>query len=740
MQETDRPEMTDAIRWLPPVRISGETHYALFAVPRASITYELQPPAGSRILVDCGLLPAAWAGHRGGVEFEAEVEVPERHWTARRSVRLDPGLKRIDRRWRRLSIALPPGSPSPTTLRLRTRLPDGADSHRAWSIWGEPRIEWRKSREERRRTIAGLISRVRQVGLVGTLRLLKDLQSSDERAIQYRRWVQLNTPSDDTLARFAAEVETFTMRPRISVITPVYNTDPRWLRACIESVRSQVYPHWELCLADDGSTSVDTTRVLREYANDARIRIVRLPVNAGISAASNAALDMATGEFVAMLDHDDELTPEALFSMVRFLNTVPDADFIYSDEDKLDGAGQRCDPYFKPDWSPEHFQSCMYTCHLMMLRTSLVRELGGFRRGVEGSQDYDLALRVMEKTSRIHHVPEILYHWRKIEGSVATSGQAKAWAIDAGERALEDHVQRTGVDAVVLPGAAPGLYRIRHRIAGKPLVSIVIPTDGRSRDVSGRPVDLLSNCVRSIVEKTTYENYELVIADNGRLSDSAVALLDSIPHCRVHFQIAGQFNYARKLNFAVGHSRGQHLLLFNDDIEVITPEWIEAMLEYSQQESIGAVGARLLYPDGRLQHIGVVMGVCGLAAHAFHSHPGGAPGYGFSALIVRNYSAVTAACMLTRRELYERLGGFDERFAFDFNDTDYCLRLRREGYRIVYTPYAELYHLESATFGTRTWNGPDLAAMRERWSDLCERDPYYNPHLTRDFPDYRVRV
>jgi GT2 family glycosyltransferase len=385
----------------------------------------------------------------------------------------------------------------------------------------------------------------------------------------------------------------------------------------------------------------------------------------------------------------------------------------------------------------------MYTCHLMILRTSLARELGGFRRGFEGSQDYDLVLRVSERTDRIHHVPQILYHWRKIPGSVAASGLAKTWAIDAGERALQEHAERTGLDAVVVPGPGPGLFRIRHRIAGTPLVSIVLPTAGRTRVIGDRTIDLLVNCVSSVVKKTTYQNYELVIGDDGELPEATAAYLASVtqaPIRRLHFPQPDGFNYGRKLNFIASHARGEHLLLFNDDTEIISGEWLEAMLEYSQQEAIGGVGAKLLYPDGRIQHIGIVTGVSGMVAHAFHGHPGSTPGYGASAQIVRNYSAVTAACMMTRRELYERLGGFDVRFQFDFNDIDYCLRLRRAGYRLVYTPYAELYHLEMATWGARPWHAEELEYMRQTWADVLANDPYYNPNLTREYPDYRVQV
>jgi len=739
-QKTDQPTPGEALRWIPPVTISGETFDALFSHPHSSITYRISTESRARVVARCGLHPRVWPDNRGGVEFELDVQAPDRSWSARRSLVINPGDRFVDRRWRRLAIALPSGAHSDVLVRLTTRLAPGTSGAHAWSLWGEPRVESRTTLRAMWRSILGLVARVRYAGLLGTLRQIRDLQATDQHGALYRRWIELNTPTTEARARMVDAVPSLGYKPRISVLTPVYDTDPRWLRACIESVRGQVYPNWELCLADDGSTARETLRVLEQHEGDPRINLVRLAGDSGISTATNAALHAATGEFVALLDHEDELAPEALFEVVRLLNQHPDADFVYSDEDKIDAAGQRCDPYFKPDWSPEHFRSCMYTRHLMILRASLVGEVGGFRPDVEGSQEYDLVLRVIERSARIHHLPLVLYHGRKVSGSMAASGLAKKWAMDGGERALGDHLVRSGADAVVVRGPAQGLYRIRYRIAGKPLVSIVIPTDGRSREADGRMVNLLTNCVRSIVQKSTYEHYEIVIADNGRLPSATSAFLESVPHRRVHFEYTGPFNYARKMNFAVSHSRGEHLLLFNDDIEIITPDWIEAMLEYSQQPAIGAVGAKLLYPDGRLQHIGVVMGVCGMAAHAFHSHPGSSAGYESSALVVRNYSAVTAACMMTRRELYEQMKGFDERFTFDFNDTDYCLRLRREGYRIVFTPHAELYHHEAATFGARAWNADDLDAMRRTWREVCERDPYYNPHLTRDFLDYRVRV
>jgi GT2 family glycosyltransferase len=376
----------------------------------------------------------------------------------------------------------------------------------------------------------------------------------------------------------------------------------------------------------------------------------------------------------------------------------------------------------------------------MVYRRSLAEAVGGFRVGYEGAQDYDLALRAIEHTDRIHHIASVLYHWRKIPGSAAAEVEAKPYALANARRALEEHLQRTAASADVVPGLAPGLFRAKYRLAEQPLVTLLVPTDDRTRDVNGRQVRLLTNALRSVVQKTAYANYEILVVDNGRLSDESRAFLDGVPHRRVSYSYDGPFNFAHKLNFSVGHARGRQLLFFNDDLEVIASEWLTAMLEYAQQPAIGAVGPKLLFPDGRLQHIGAVLGVCGVAAHAFHMHPGWSTGYAGSAIVARNYSAVSGACMMTRREVYDAVGGWNERLAIDFNDLDYCLRLRRAGFRIVYTPYAQLFHLESGSHGPRTQNPAELEEMRRTWSDALERDPYYNPHLTRDFPDYRLRL
>jgi cellulose synthase/poly-beta-1,6-N-acetylglucosamine synthase-like glycosyltransferase len=341
----------------------------------------------------------------------------------------------------------------------------------------------------------------------------------------------------------------------------------------------------------------------------------------------------------------------------------------------------------------------------------------------------------MERTDRIAHIPKVLYHWRKTAASTATLGLNKPWAIEAGKRALEDYARRTGSAAEVSHGPHPGLYRFRRAIRGEPLVSIVIPTTGRPH-ASG---DLLARCLRSLAT-TAWSNFEVVLAsDSGDIGAAAREALRPLRHTVLEYRVGPPFNFSHKMNFAVQRSSGEHVVLFNDDLEITTPYWLQAMLEYSQQPEVGAVGAKLLYPDGRLQHVGMLVGVCGLAAHAFHRSPAGSPGYAASAIVGRNCSAVTAACLMTRRTVFDEVGGLDEALPVDFNDVDFCLRLRAAGYRIVFTPYAELVHHESASFGRRVQSAQELVRMRQRWGPTLETDPYYNPNLSKHFSDYRLQ-
>ena len=517
----------------------------------------------------------------------------------------------------------------------------------------------------------------------------------------------------------------------------MHDTDPQALRECWVSVRGQIYPHWQWCLCDDGSTLPKTLEVLQEIVDsgDPRIRLTRLPASRHISVATNTALTLATGTFVALLDHDDTLAPEALWAMARHLREHPTDDLVYSDEDKLDEIGQRCEPAFKPDWSPDLLRAWMYPCHLTVIRRSLLDALGGMRIGFEGAQDYDLWLRASERTQAIGHVPKVLYHWRKSSTSTASSTFVKPEGLARSRRALEEHLQRRGVDGRVEPGARPGLWRVRLALRDRPLVSVVVPTaGGRLRDCDDG--SLLLDCLVGLVGRTAYRPLEIIVAHDGVLPPGVDQLLASVPHRIVHTQAGGPFNFSRKLNDAAVHATGAYLLLLNDDIVVQHVDWLEAMLEVAQDPEVGIVGPRLRYPDGRLQHVGLLLGVCGVVAHAYHGAPSDTDGYLSCVLTVRNYSAVTGACLLTRREVFEQLRGFDETFPIDFNDVDYCLRVRQLGLRVVYTPHAELVHYESSTTGPRTQSGLEINRFRDRWMHVLDRDPYYNPNLTHNRPDW----
>jgi len=560
----------------------------------------------------------------------------------------------------------------------------------------------------------------------------------------YELWILKNEPKEEDLKRMAEECKKFKYRPKISIIMPTWNTDERWLRRAIESVLNQVYDNWELCIADGGSTKPHVRKILEEYAKkDKRIKVKFLPKNLGIAGNSNEALKLATGEFVAFLDHDDELAPFALYEVVKLLNEKPDLDFIYSDEDKIDEKGRRKDPFFKPDYSPDMFLSCNYICHLSVIRKSLVDKVGGFRLGYDGSQDYDLFLRVLEHTDKIAHIPKILYHWRTIETSAAASTSAKPYAYEAAKKALADAMKRRGIEIEgVYDGLWLGSYRIKYKIKGNPKVSIIIPTKDK--------VEVLKRCIDSILNKTTYQNYEIVIVDNNSQEEKTFEYYETIkdhPKIRI-LEYNKPFNFSAINNYAVSKVDSEFILFLNNDTEVITSEWLSAMLEHAQRKEVGAVGAKLLFPDGKIHHCGIILGlgfhrVSGNIYYRFPDH------HGYFGIInmVRNYSAVTAACMLTKKSLFEEVGGFDEvNLPVAFNDVDYCLKLREKGYLIVYTPYAVLYHYESLSRGYE--DTPEKQArflrevryMRKKWGHILDNDPYYNPNLMRDREDFSIRV
>ena len=549
---------------------------------------------------------------------------------------------------------------------------------------------------------------------------------------QYNAWLKTNGWHDEDAIEMLKRVKQFNYQPRISVIMPVYNTDEKYLKKAIKSVLLQIYPNWELCLVNDGSTEPRVSKVLKSCASkNQQVKILMLEKNGGVSFATNKGIEMATGEFIVLLDHDDELAPHALFEVINLLHQNPNLDLIYSDEDKIEIDGSYVEPFFKPDWSPDLLMSMNYICHMSIYRKSLVEEIGGFRSPFDGSQDHDLLLRISEKTDRIAHIPKILYHWRKIPSSTADSLGAKPRAIEAGRLALEEALHRR-----MLLGRMEvyerGLYRARYSILGDPLISIIIPTRDK--------VELLQQCISGIERKTTYRHLELLIIDNGSTEERTLNYLRVIAKRHRVLPFQKPFNYAAVNNFAASQACGDYLLFLNNDVEVISSEWLEAMLEQAQRAKVGIVGAKLLYPSNRIQHAGVVIGLGGVAGHAFKHLPADDPGYFYLPKVIRNCSAVTGACLMVRQKVFEEVAGFDERIHVAFNDVDFCLRVRVQGYLVIYTPFALLYHHESATRGT-LHPLEDEQFVRDRWADLMKKtDPYYNPNLTLDYEDYRLRL
>ncbi len=547
-------------------------------------------------------------------------------------------------------------------------------------------------------------------------------------ANEYQAWLQDHRVAQEEIPALRDEARRFTFQPLISILTPVFDTPVAWLEEAVESVRAQIYENWELILVDDASTDPQLLAALPGIvARDERIRFARREESGGISAASNTALSLARGEWVALLDHDDFIEPDALFHMAKVLQTFPEADLIYSDEDKLTENGFEA-PSLKPDWSPDFFVSYNYVCHFACLRRSLAQEVGGFRPDFDGAQDYDLLLRVTERTRQIHHVPRVLYHWRRSITSTSDNIRRKPLALEAGKQAIEEHLQRRGEPGHVVVDWHTHAYWVKREVRNARKISIIIPARDR--------IELLSRCLDSLTSKTRYPNYEIVIVDNDSTSEEARAYFARMPHRRVHY--SGPFNFSALNNLAVEETDSPWLLFLNNDVEVIDGDWLNAMAEHVQRPEVGAVGARLLYPDNTIQHAGVIIGVGGIAQHAFRGFPAEHLGVCRQLQVIRNYSCVTGACLLTRREVFNEVGGFDEeRLPVTFNDVDLCLKMRRAGYLIVYTPFAKLYHYESAS-RRRTVEALETEVIRERWPELLKRDPYYNPNLSRERADFSL--
>jgi len=532
----------------------------------------------------------------------------------------------------------------------------------------------------------------------------------------------------------------FHFKPLISIIMPVFNVDPKWLRLALQSIEDQWYDNWELCITDDHSSNQDTIEFLKTLENP-KIRINYLPRNQGISATSNQSLAMSSGEYIALMDHDDELTPDALYEVVKAINET-NAEFIYSDEDKINKDGTFREPHFKPDYSPDMFLSQNYLSHFGIIKKSLIDRVGGFTVGLEGAQDYDLYLQVLEHTNKVTHISKVLYHWRRIKGSTAASIDDKSYARDAGAEALALAVQRRHLNAQVLTGKFPNVYRVKYAIENNPLVSIIIPFKDKP--------ELLKMCFESILDKSTYQNFEIIGISNNSEEKPTFTEMERLKalDTRVSFYEHNMpFNFAGINNHAVRtRAKGEHILLLNNDIEIISTDWIESLLEFSQRKDVGVVGGKLYYPNDRVQHAGIIIGIGGIAGHSHKYLHATNHGYFSRPHMVQNMSALTGACFMVKRELYDKLGGLDaDNLKIAFNDVDFCLRIREKGYLNVFTPYCEAYHHESVSRGYEVtaeqedrFNKESEYMLKRHASVLESGDPYYNLQLTINHEDFSL--
>lgn len=530
---------------------------------------------------------------------------------------------------------------------------------------------------------------------------------------------------------------------KFSVLVPLYNTPESFLKAMIESVQAQTYKNWELCLAD-GSDSEHSFvgEICKKYAGgDRRIKYEKLERNLGISENTNACIRMATGEYIALFDHDDLLHPSALYEVMRAI-CEHGADFIYTDENTFSEEPRDAyNPHFKPDFSPDTLRSYNYICHLSAFSRELLDSVGYFRSEYDGSQDYDLILRLTEKAKKVFHIRKILYYWRAHKNSVAQDVGAKPYTVTAAKKALAAHLERCGLKGEVLDSSVPTTYHIKYEIDGNPLISVIIPNKDHTDD--------LDICLKSLYEKSSYKNFEVIIVENNSTEKETFEYYEAIAQKHGNVKIVkweGNFNYSAINNFGVNYANGEFILLLNNDVEIINGSCLEEMLMFAQRKDVGAVGAKLYYSDDTVQHAGVILGLGGTAGHA-HKHFGRShPGYMARASIAQNLSACTAACLMMRRDVFDEVGGLDGSFEVAFNDVDLCMKIRKKGYLVVFTPYAELYHYESKSRGNDStpeklerFRG-EIDRFKEKWQkQLDDGDPYYNPNLTLTRDDFSLK-
>jgi len=565
--------------------------------------------------------------------------------------------------------------------------------------------------------------------------------STKDKPVDYQKWIQKHIPGNGELER--QRRMKFEYNPKFSIVVPLYKTPEKYLAEMIRSVKAQTYKNWELCLSDGSGEQSPLREILRKYAGeDRRIRVIEHPAPLQISENTNAAIEAASGDYVVFMDHDDVLTPNALYECVEVLNQKPETEILYSDEDKMTMDGNKFfQPHMKPDFNLDLLCSVNYICHLFVVKQSVVDKVGMLRKEFDGAQDHDFILRCVESSGEIHHIPKILYHWRCHEDSTAENPESKLYAFEAGKRAVQAHYDRIGVKAEVSKGEYLGLYRTRFIRERDPLISILIPNKDHIAD--------LKRCIESIEQKSTYRNYEFIIIENNSTEEATFEYYEELkltnPRVKVIYYKGG-FNYSAINNFGAGYASGEYLLLLNNDTEMINPDCLEELLGYCMREDVGAVGARLYFEDDTIQHAGVVIGFGGIAGHCFVQQRREFTGYCHRIICAQNYSAVTAACMMVKKSVFDAVEGLEEELAVAFNDIDFCLKIRRLGKLIVYNPYAEMYHYESKSRGLEDTPEKlarfhkEIAILEKRWPAIMkEGDPYYNPNLTLDSQDFSLK-
>ena len=548
----------------------------------------------------------------------------------------------------------------------------------------------------------------------------------------YQKWIAANEPTEEELEE--QRKHKFSNQPKISIIIPMYNTPVKFFGELVDSLINQTYTNWELCLAD--GSNEENPELKDIYSKDSRIKYKFIGENKGISGNTNEALTLATGDFIGLLDHDDILPIFSLYEVVKCINEHPEVEFIYTDEDKFEEVGgKRYDPYFKSDFGPDTLRANNYICHFSVFRKDLMEKLGGFRSEFDGAQDYDILLRMSEIAKHIYHIPKILYHWRVHELSTAKAGaHAKPYAYEAGKKAVQAHIDRLGLKGTVEAGNTLGTYRVKYEVIGNPKVSIIIP----NKDYAST----LKVCLKSIIKLTTYKNYEIIVVENNSTEDETFEYykkIDGKDNIKVVYYPEKVFNYSAIINFGVRNCTGDYVIQLNNDTELLTPNWLQEMLGFAQREDVGAVGVKMYYPDRTIQHAGIIVGIGGVAGHVFKNIPKNLHGYFSKDAMIQNLSAVTAACIMTPRKIYDDVGYMDEEFKVAFNDVDFCLKIRETGKLIIYTPYVEFLHYESKSRGyedtvekQQRFKG-EIDRFYSKWQGFLDKgDPYYNINLRLD--------